>query len=499
MNPLSSDQIEKLDSFVTERPEVRGLKGRSVKGGLFTSLAQLLRFIVGLGSTAILARLLSPSDFGLVAMTAVLNSFFIIFSNSGLSSATIQRHSLTHSQVSSLFWINSTLGLLLTLLMCAISPLIASFYGEPELILITCIMASTFLFAGLSVQHKALLTRKMRFGSLAIAELGAVGIGITTGLCLAALNTGYWPLVAIPVVTSFSHLLLIWATLRWVPGGFRKEAETLSMLKFGGDILIFDIANYFARNLDSILIGRFWGRSQLGYYDKAYSLLMLPINQINRPLASVATPTLARIQADAEKQKHYFLSLIRLISIATVPLVGIMALFSENIILLILGDKWRPTIALFQLLAVAALIRALTNPLGWILISSGNTKKYRTLGIANSLLIMMAFAIGISFGAKGVAISYSGIMLLLFIPMWIYVLSDFPIKLREVFKVILPAGASAVIAATPFLWPPLLESSAFRSLVISGSLYASLYAISLFGIFRQFNFCLNIIKEIRSR
>ena len=499
--PSSETESSHLDEIVSFRPSPDEIKGRSVRGGAVTGLSQGLRFILSMGSTAVLARILSPADFGLVAMTTVLNGFFGIFSNAGLAAATIQRESLTHAQVSNLFWVNTALGCILALLVCIASPGIAWFYNEPNLVPITCAISTTFVFAGLSVQHKALLGRKMKFLALAAVDLVSTLAGVLCGIGMALSGFGFWSLVGLSITTSLAHLIMVRLLLPWNPGSVKKGTGVRPLLKFGGDVLIFDFVNYFSRNFDSILIGRVWGRTTLGLYDKAYSLLMLPINQVNRPLASVAIPGLSRNQGSS--RESYFLNLIRVVSMASLPLVTVIALFADEFVLIILGPDWAKCATLFRLLAIGAAARALTNPVGWILVSMGKTERYRRMGIANSVLIVVAFASGIPFGAEGVATAYSAMMLLIFIPMWRYVLKGTGITLPSVLSAQAPAFFSCLIAAAAALglslFPAVRETPFYLSLLMSLTLFSIIYAGTLLFGFSQLSLCKAILSEFRPK
>ena len=487
------------DEFVSARPEEKDLKKKAVRGGAITGLSQVLRLAANMGSTAILARILTPADYGLVAMITVLNGFFSLFSNAGLAAATIQREKLTHAQVSSLYWINVALGTALALMVCAISPGIAWFYGEKALIPIACATSLTFVFAGLTVQHKALLGRKMQFTALSVADIVSCLIGVTTAVVFAALGFGYWSLVMLPLSTSASHLILIRLMMPWRPGRLRKGTGVRPLIRFGSDILIFDVVNYFARNLDSILIGRVWGRSTLGLYDRAYSLLMLPLNQVNRPLASVAAPALSRSK-DLARQ-NLFLNAIRIVSIASLPIVALIAVFANEMVLLVLGPKWSQCAVLFQLLAVGAAMRALTNPVGWLLVSAGETAKYRRMGIANSLFIVVAFICGLPFGAEGVATAYSVVMVLIFIPLWQYVLVGSGIKLGTLLGTFIPAVTSCAVAASCAFFfrstAVFQNSNLIFSLMMGGILFGAVYLSLLFFVFKQWSLCSGILKQFK--
>jgi O-antigen/teichoic acid export membrane protein len=483
-------------------PAGQSLKRRSVRGAASTGLGQAVKFVTRFGTTAVLARLLSPEDFGLVAMTIVITGFVSMFADAGLSTATIQREKITQGQISTLFWINVLLGVGIAGFTAAISGLIALFYGEPRLQAISIALAVTFVLGGLSIQHQALLRRQMRFTTLALIEVGSMVIGAVVGIVMALLGFGYWSLVGMPIGTVFATLIMVWIAVPWRPGFAHNLREAKPLLSFGGDILTFNVVNYFSRQADTLLIGWYWGAVSLGFYDKAYTMLLLPIKQINGPLAAVAIPTLSRARVDPAQFRRFFLSCVQMVASACIPMVLGIALFADELVLLWLGPKWMESADLFRLLAVAAAVGAVNNPVGWLLISTGQTRRFRRLGIFNSLIIVSAFAIGLRHGASGVALSYSIVMALLMVPMWWYTLRETDIRLRHVAASLAPPVLSCVPAALAVLAARQLElpwAPSWLPLVIGGAAFGAVYAAVLLFGFRRWSFFKSIVAQLRPR
>src|ERR1700733_4534659 len=251
-------QQQAPDAFSIEHLHA-DLKGRSVRGGMLTLTSQGAQFLMQTVSTVVLARLLTPADFGLVTMVTAITGLGQAFADLGLSEATIQRPEISHEQVSTLFWINVAIGLGLTALTSALAPVLAWFYREPRLIHITLLVSVTFLIGGLRVQHDALLRRQMRFSSLAMRDITAYVLAVPVAILLAWRGAGYWALVAMPLILNLSQMTLSWLMVRWVPGLPRRDAKVRSLIAFGGNIaasyLIFNLNN----NADNVLIGWYWG------------------------------------------------------------------------------------------------------------------------------------------------------------------------------------------------------------------------------------------------
>lgn len=428
------------------------LKGRSVRGGAVTMAAQGLKFFLQMGSTVVLARLLTPQDFGLIAMVTAVTGFVVMFKDMGLSMATVQKAEINHGQISTLFWINVALSLGVMLVIAALAPVIAWFYGEPRLTWITLALASAFIFGGLTVQHQALLRRQMCFGSLALIQIISMSVGIVAAIISAWYGVGYWALVIMQLATAIAGSIGVWVVCGWRPGLPVRRSGVRKMLAFGGNLTGFSVINYFARNSDKILVGRFCGSGTLGLYSKAYSLLMLPISQIRGPLTSVAMPALSRIQGDPKRYTSYYTKLILLLSFISMPLIVFLAICSRSIIHLLLGEQWLGASHIFQILAITAFIQPVWSTVGLVLISLGQSGRFLKFGIFNSLVVVTSFVVGIRWGAVGVASAYAVANYLIFFPSLWYCFRLTPISIVAFLKAIArPAIASLVMAFATFL------------------------------------------------
>ena len=207
----------------------------------------------------VLARLLLPQEFGLVAMATAVMGFFRIFQEAGLSTATVQRHEINHAQVSNLFWVNVTVGGVITLLVAASAPAVAWFYREPRLIGITLVLSITFLLASSAAQHIALLSRQMRFTGIAVIDVVSMLAGYLTGIGMALLGYGYWALVGAAVTQVVIKLVLAWSISRWRPQLPSRNTQTGHLLSFGAYITAGGLMCSLTRGADSLLIGRCFG------------------------------------------------------------------------------------------------------------------------------------------------------------------------------------------------------------------------------------------------
>ena len=401
------------DAFSTEHLHA-DLKGRSVRGGLLTITSQGAQFLMQSVSTVVLARLLTPADFGLVAMVTAITGLGQAFADLGLSEATIQHPEISHDQVSTLFWINIAIGLTLMSITAGLAPVLAWFYREPRLKDITLVLSLTFLIGGLRVQHDALLRRQMRFTSLAIRDVASYILAVPVAITLAWRGAGYWALVALPLTLNSTQMSLSWLMAHWTPGLPRRDARVRSLIAFGGNVA----ASYFIFNMnrsaDSVLIGWHWGAGPLGLYSRAYNLLMLPVRQLGAPARSVAIPAFSRVQNAPERLARYYLRTANLIMWISAPIFGFLFVAAEPVIVLALGNRWREAAPVFQILAIFALGQLLLESALWLFVSRGQSKRLLKLLLIISPIIVGSYAIGLPFGIKGVALSGSLVLLTIF-------------------------------------------------------------------------------------
>jgi PST family polysaccharide transporter len=465
--------IDKNRLFGTEHLKA-DLKGRAVRGGAFTLGGQGMSFLLQMASTVILARLLTPQDYGLIAMITAVTGFVALFKDLGLSMATVQKDIITHEQISTLFWINVALSVIVMLVALALAPAIAWFSGEPKLQPLTLVMAVGFVFGGLCAQHSALLRRQMRFGTLALIDILQLAVSVVVGIITALAGAGVWALVYMTLSGSLFNAVAVWIVCRWRPSLPVRHAGVRSMLGFGANLTGFNILNYFARNLDNVLIGRVCGSVSLGLYAKAYGLLMFPITQITAPITSVAVPALSRLQNDPEQYKRYYYRAINVIAFITMPLVLILAALSKEIILIVLGDQWVGAARIFKVLAFVALIQPIgANPTGWVFVSLGQTDRFLRWGMFIVPITIASFVIGLPWGVLGVALSYMICGYLMLVPCLWWAFRCSPLSIYGWLRAI---GRPLILSLTIYMAIQLLRNNFTFESPILGVMWSSVTA-----------------------
>jgi PST family polysaccharide transporter len=400
--------------------------------------------------SAILARLLTPNDFGLIAMIIVFSSFVAIFSDFGLSSAIVQRKEIPDGALSSIFWIGLGLGALLTTALAASAPLIAAFYSEPRLTPLVVFISTTFFIASFGYVPSALLTKNMNFKAIAIIGICALGIAGPISVFLAFSGYGVWSLAWNTVLSTAITVVFTWIYCRWVPHFSLGLQQVKGLLRFGMNLTGNSFVGYFQRNLDNLLIGRFLGPTPLGFYNLAYNLLLFPLGNISDVVGRVMFPALSVIQHDKQKVREAYVAANRYIAVVSFPLMTWLLVTAPELIRVVYGPKWVTAIPLVQILALASIEQSIGANVGWIFLSQGRTNVLFKLSIFTTIVVAIAFAVGLRWGVEGVAIAYTIASYLLAYPVFAIAFRLVDLKVRyfiaKLSPIILATLAFGIIA-----------------------------------------------------
>jgi O-antigen/teichoic acid export membrane protein len=383
------------------------LKTHTISSTFVTTLAQACIFALTMGSTMVLARLLTPADFGLVALVMMLTGFLRTFKNAGLSSATIQRESITHAQVSNLFWLNLILGAAAAGVLALTAPVAAWFFREPRLIAITLAISITFLVEGAMVQHMALLNRQMRFRAIAMIQVISTGGGAAVGIAVAWLYRSYWALVWLQMIVPLIALALTWSASRWRPQRPVRNTGTRPLLAFGANLTASSFVYSVASSADSLLIGRFYGAGPVGLYTRAAALLRRPLDQLLAPINAVFIPVLARLQSEPARYRRTFLRVYEPIVLVTLFVTGLCFALAQPLTRVVLGAQWMDAVPMVAAFSIAAMVAPLAATCSWLFESQGRGRHSLITSSLSSTIAIASFVAGLPFGIAGVALAYS--------------------------------------------------------------------------------------------
>ena len=397
-----------IDFSQFSSPEAGGrqLKSRSVLGAAALAFGAGGEMFLRLASIVVLARLIAPAEFGLVGMVTALTAVGATFGQLGLSTATVQRREISHGQVSNLFWIGLGLGTLLAVVFCGLAAPIAAFYGEPRLVLVTLVLASTFVFASFSVQHEALLTRTMQQPRTAGVRLVATLISVVVAVVLALAGLGVWALVCQELARSVAVSIGMWLLCPWRPAAPNRNESVRPFVRFGAELTLTQLLYAVGGNVDKLLVGRLFGASVLGLYRQVHQLVLVPIEQLNAPIASVAQPGLSLLQDEADRYRRYYRRIVALIGLATMPVAAFAMAFAHELTVLILGPNWAEAAPFFFIFAAAAFFRPVLGTTTAVLISRGRSLRLLTITLVSQVVYLVFLGAGAFGGPKGIALAH---------------------------------------------------------------------------------------------
>lgn len=385
----------------------QNLTRKTLAGAGWSSLSVVARQILSFASVALLARLLGPAAYGLIGMAALVTAFLVNFRDLGTAAAVVQRPVVSQSMLSTLFWGNLILGLLLNLIVIAMAFPAAIFFHEPRLTAILCVLSLSFWITSAGAVHNALLTREMEMGKNAIVDLGSAVAGYLVALPCALAGMGVWSLVFANLANAVGSTILNWFLCRWSPSYVFNKTELRSIRNFSLNLSGFGLVNYFSRNADNVIIGRLLGSGPLGYYQMAYNLMLFPLQNISSVLAQVLFPAFARIQTDDERFSSAYMRSCMLIGLITFPVMAGLGVVADPLVRTLLGSKWVPIIPVFQILAPVGMLQSVQTTVGQIYIAKGRTDWMFRWGLSAAFLYVIAFLIGVRYGIRGVALSYA--------------------------------------------------------------------------------------------
>ena len=378
------------------------------RGGVITLAGQLGRAGIQFASVIILSRMFAPSDFGLIAMVNVVVIFGDLLRDAGLTTSALKASKLSRQQSSNLFWINSSLGTLIGLGIVLASPLLAAWYGESRVVDLAPLLALILAFTGLQAQITVQLSRRQQYFALAVSDVTGQIIGLVTAVMLAMAGWGYWALALQYVAAAASTLILRWAASRWVPSRPRSGHGTRTFVRSGIDYSVSQVVAFAASNIDTFIIGARWGTASLGFYNRAYQILQVPLARALTPLNNVALPLLADASSGSNGEVgRKLLRLQSLIVGGTVAVFAVSAGAAADLIPFVLGDQWDRSVPIFQALAIAGALHSLGHINYWAMLVLVSSRSYMWSVLLTRAITIILVAVGAYFSPLAAAFGYS--------------------------------------------------------------------------------------------
>lgn len=428
-------------------PERGNIAKFAAKGALALAIGRPITAVVSFLGTVLLARLLSPAEFGVVGMVQVFLRFAEVFREMGLGTVAVQREDLSHQKQSTLFWINAGATGTLGLLFAGSGPLLARFYDEPLVAPLSMLAGLAFALQGFAVQHQAVLRRTFRMGTMVSVQAVALVAGLGSAVLFARAGAGAYAIIARNLVEAAVILGGFWYFSGFRPGRPGPLKALGSELRFGVNLTLANVMTYFSRQGDNLIVGKFFGPTALGLYSKAYEVMLLPLNQVTRPLSSIALAALSRLTTEPEQYARAYFRMVDKAMLLTAPMGAVCLGAPELVVRVLLGPGWEGAAPMLRALGIVMLIQPLTNTLSWLLTSQDRSQEVLRLSVATSISNVIAFLIGAYFGPVGIAWAY-GISQVMRIPtgVW-YICRRGPVGQRGVYVRIGVFGGAGLAGA----------------------------------------------------
>lgn len=465
----------------------------------YTSASQLVKMFCQFISVAVLGRILAPSEFGIVAMTGPIIAFVALFQDFGTSQAIVQKQNLNSNDISAAFWINIGITLLISIILLIIAPLAGAFYNNNSVMQLIFLSPLSLLITSLGGIQSTLLTRKMDMRTLSIVEIISAIIGVVGTILLALWLRNFWALFYGNIISFTFSTLTMWIIVKWKPSLKFDIKQSMEIFHFGANLTGFNLFNFFARNIDNVIIGKYYGSTTLGFYDRAYKLLLFPLSQIANPLGRTMVPYLSRLVPEPERYVKSFTLVHGAFQLIAFPFLAFAIASADILVPLVLGNEWTEAAKIFQILGYAGFFQIINNPSGWIFISQGRSKEFMLWGIWGSIPVILNFIISIPFGIKYMVIGYAVVEAAKTPFLWWIIGRNGVVTLRKVASYTLPLMFSLLITlvGTSFI---ILSLSHYEIAAIATSLFSSLsiFLILIFIFPRTRNMLNELVGHVKS-
>lgn len=468
-----------------------GLRRKAVRGAGAAIAGSAGNFVAGIGSVVILARLLTPADFGIVTMVTTFSLLLRSFGLNGFTELIMQREELTDSLASNLFWINLGIGTILTLAFAGSGRLLALFYHNANVVQVTQGMSLTIGIGCLGYIHAGLLQRALQFRTTAIINFVGQILQFVVSIGLAFAGWHYWALVWGSLTQTGVVAAGSWLMCRWMPSRPGRASGTSSGLKFAMNVYSHFAFSYLTRNTDNLLVGWKFGDQALGFYKKAYDLFVLPETQLLGPLSAVVVSTLSRVSRDREQFQRYFLRTLSVLALVGMGIGADLALVGEDLIRFLFGPGWEEAGRIFALFGPGIGVMLLYNTHGWIHLSTGRPERWFRWGLLEFVCTVSLFFATLHWGPSGIAFAWTTSYFLLMFPGFWYAGKPIELGIGPIFAVIWKFFAASAVAglgtflmirAIPHFATADGAAGAFARMVSDSLVFVVLYIVGVIAL-----------------
>ncbi|KGD74983.2 polysaccharide biosynthesis protein [Tatumella morbirosei] len=461
----------------------------------WNGFSQLFKVFVQVVNLVYLAKIIPPEQYGILAMAAVIVNLGVLLRDLGTSSAIIQKKVLNDRLKNTVFWLNVVLGFSVLVIILLLSPLVSSYYHQPEVMPVLMLLSLTFPLSSCAAVHLALMERESKFRVVSSIEVSSSLLSVIVAIVLANLGFGVYSLVAQAIVQNLSSAILFWFFSKWYPSFkfFINKEDLFSILGFSTNVSLFNIINYLSRNADSFIIGKFMSAFILGSYNLAYRIMLFPLQSLTFVVSRSLYPLMSHYQDDENKVQDMYLNSVFVIVLITSPLMSGIAFYAKPIVYIIFGSKWYLTASVLVWLAPTAIIQSVLSTTGSVFMAKNRTDILLKLGILGAFLQVGAFIIGSHYSIVAFSKFYLIANVINFFPAMICLLSLLNVSFFSFFKVMLPVLISTLLMVLMlfvlnYYFLPVSEITNFVRLFFCSLVGVVSYILSLYFLSSRFRF-----------
>ncbi len=456
-----------------------------VSNAKWNTLSQFFKVFSQLINIVYLAKIIPPSEYGLMAMAIVFINLGFLLRDLGTSAAIIQRKVLDNSLINTIFWLNTFMGIGLAIIISLLSPAISDLYHQPKLMVMIIMLSITFPLSSCAAAHLALLERNSEFRKVSTIEITSSLCSLIVAITMAKLGFGVYSLIAQAIVLNLMSAIQLWIASSWRPSFscFVNVDDIRNIFGFSANLSFFNFINYFSRNADSFIIGKFMSSAILGNYNLAYRIMLFPLQSLTFVATRSLYPILSKHQDDNKKIEETYLNCVFVILLITAPLMCGLAFFSKPFIFLVFGEQWSLTAGILVWLAPTAIIQSVLSMSGSVFMAKGRTDILMKLGILGTILQVGAFLIGVNFNINTFAMCYLISNIINFFPVMLFLLktidSNFFLFFRKIYPIIFSVIIMILALQIISLYFPLSKIDGFFTLLFFSSIGAVIYFFAL--------------------